>query len=599
MVAQQADITADPQNDSYTVPTSGVFRQVGTWRVQTVNNDGDISSEARFIVRDPANANADLSVTKFGPIKAAAGSNITYTVIVKNQGPDDAQSVVLSDPTPADTIFVSQTQVSGPAFTCNDPGTCTIDTLAANDSATFSITYSVAGGTPEDTVISNTASVSSATNELFQPDNSATFETTVTSASTTCTLTCPASFTVDNDPDQCTAIVTYSPATASGSCGSSPDSDVSCNPPSGSTFPVGATVVSCSTQSGGSCSFTVTVHDTRPPVQPTINCPGNVSVGEDSPDSGEATVNYAPPTTTGNCVTTDCEPPSGSRFPVGTTTVHCTATDSANNTVSCSFTVSVSSGSGCTIICPGDVTQSAPSGQCSAVVSYPSPTTTGNCGTVTCNPPSGSTFQSGSTTVTCSSSEGPSCEFIVTVLAPAPPTITACASNKSVPTDANCEGVIPNLIPEVVTTGCNVITTQSPAAGSVVSAGIYTVTITAENSAGFATCTATVRVDNQAPVIACPANVSVTAALGQTSTVVSYSTPVATDNCSTVVVTCLPPSGSAFSLGVTTVTCTATDGSSNQSSCTFKVAVSGTLWPAQTASSGMAPITPTKAAMSF
>src|SRR5439155_903739 len=138
-------------------------------------------------------------------------------------------------------------------------------------------------------------------------------------------------------------------------------------------------------------------------VQPTITCPGNVTVGEDSPDSGEATVNYTSPATTGNCVTTVCNPPSGSRFVVGTTTVNCTATDSSNNTVSCSFTVTVTSGAACTLTCPGDVTQTASSGQCSATVTYSAPTTSGNCGTVTCSPASGSTFVVGTTPVTCSS----------------------------------------------------------------------------------------------------------------------------------------------------------------------------------------------------
>jgi hypothetical protein len=36
-----------------------------------------------------------------------------------------------------------------------------------------------------------------------------------------------------------------------------------------------------------------------------------------------------------------CSPPSGSSFPLGTTTVSCTAIDGAGNTASCSFTVTV------------------------------------------------------------------------------------------------------------------------------------------------------------------------------------------------------------------------------------------------------------------
>jgi len=127
----------------------------------------------------------------------------------------------------------------------------------------------------------------------------------------------------------------------------------------------------------------------------------------------------------------------------------------------------------------------------------------------------------------------------------------------------------------VVATGCGVTISQSPAAGSVVPAGIYTVTITAENSAGQATCTATVKVDNTPPVITCPANVVVYLPLNSTATsmVVTYPAVTATDNCSTPTVTSTPASGSVFPVGSTTVTGTATDEANNTSTCTFTVTV--------------------------
>src|SRR5678815_3263159 len=51
-------------------------------------------------------------------------------------------------------------------------------------------------------------------------------------------------------------------------------------------------------------------------------------------------------TTNDNCpgTTVVCAPPSGSCFPVGVTTVTCTATDQAGNTATCSFTVTVFNG---------------------------------------------------------------------------------------------------------------------------------------------------------------------------------------------------------------------------------------------------------------
>ncbi len=105
------------------------------------------------------------------------------------------------------------------------------------------------------------------------------------------------------------------------------------------------------------------------------------------------------------------------------------------------------------------------------------------------------------------------------------------------------------------------------------------VTLTVIDSKGASSqCTAIVTVnDTQPPAIACPANIGATAAVGQPSTIVAFSAPAVSDNCSVTSVSCSPPSGSVFPIGRTTVTCIATDPSSNQSACAFTVAVSGTL----------------------
>jgi len=172
-----------------------------------------------------------------------------------------------------------------------------------------------------------------------------------------CTLTCPANITVSNAANQCGAVVNYPAPTTSGTCGT-----VTCSPPSGSFFPVGATTVNCSEQvstptggagpaivTGASCSFTVTVNDTQPP---TITCPANVV----SPAPGPVAFS---PTASDNCpgVKTTCTPPSGSTFNAGTTNVTCTATDTAGNTATCGFTVTVGN-QGAFDICLEDDTDS-------------------------------------------------------------------------------------------------------------------------------------------------------------------------------------------------------------------------------------------------
>jgi len=93
---------------------------------------------------------------------------------------------------------------------------------------------------------------------------------------------------------------------------------------------------------GPTCTFTVTVNDTQPPV---ITCPANITAATPTVNSPCTVVNFTT-TASDNCpgVTVVCNPPSGSCFPVGVTTVTCTATDAHSNTATCSFTISVFNG---------------------------------------------------------------------------------------------------------------------------------------------------------------------------------------------------------------------------------------------------------------
>ena len=83
----------------------------------------------------------------------------------------------------------------------------------------------------------------------------------------------------------------------------------------------------------------------------TVTCPSNITVSND-PNQCGAVVNYPPPITLGTCGTVTCSPASGSFFPVGTTTVTCTASAGP----SCSFTITVVDTQPPTITCPANVT---------------------------------------------------------------------------------------------------------------------------------------------------------------------------------------------------------------------------------------------------
>ncbi|MDW8309910.1 MAG: HYR domain-containing protein, partial [Verrucomicrobiales bacterium] len=71
-----------------------------------------------------------------------------------------------------------------------------------------------------------------------------------------------------------------------------------------------------------------------------IACPDDILVRTEDPSG--AVVTFAA-VAEGGCppITVDCKPPSGTKFPVGTTVVTCTATDARGNTATCSFRVLV------------------------------------------------------------------------------------------------------------------------------------------------------------------------------------------------------------------------------------------------------------------
>lgn len=75
-----------------------------------------------------------------------------------------------------------------------------------------------------------------------------------------CQITCPADQVISTDPGRCDAVFNYT-VTASGIC----CGDLTGDPPSGATFPLGSTQVRVTAPSGASCSFAVTVVGCQPP----------------------------------------------------------------------------------------------------------------------------------------------------------------------------------------------------------------------------------------------------------------------------------------------------------------------------------------------
>ena len=313
------------------------------------------------------------------------------------------------------------------------------------------------------------------------------------------------------------AVVSYTPPTAVDEARDRVAPAVSCDHPSGSTFPIGATTVTCTATDADdtprtvSKTFTVTVKDATLVLK---DLPANSTANATSPAG--AVVTYTTPAATnleGNPVpaTIACSPASGTTFPIGTTTVTCSAsaTGYTNSPVSASFTVTVNDTDLSLSGMPADITTAA-TGPAGAVVSYTPPTAVDEAGdspaaAVSCDHASGATFPIGATTVTCTATDADD----------APGTISAT----------------------------------------------FTVTVK----------------DTDLALTGMPADIT-TAATDSTGAAVSYTPPTAVDEAGdspAATVSCDHASGSTFPVGATTVTCTATDADDTNSpaSASFTVTV--------------------------
>jgi uncharacterized repeat protein (TIGR01451 family) len=123
-----------------------------------------------------APSRADLSVTKMdSPDPVSALSSLTYTMIVTNNGPQEATGVTLTDTLPED---LGSTSIAPTQGSCEEAGgtvSCDLGALPAGASATVTI---VAAPQSEG-VIENTVSVTANEVDADTLNNSATAGTTV------------------------------------------------------------------------------------------------------------------------------------------------------------------------------------------------------------------------------------------------------------------------------------------------------------------------------------------------------------------------------------------------------------------------------------
>ena len=416
------------------------------------------------------NLNNDATSSGLNTITAGGSTTITYQLVGNNAPSGDPSGCDATSAKPVTVTITKPAAVSGPSslqFTgCGNPNRVQI-TFSSNTPGTYSITHAISGGvsgsvfnnnadfslivnaviptntaptlnlsldlTAEATsasgaVVNYTVTASDAEDGALSPSCSpasgSTFSIGVTQVNCSVTdsggLTTSGMFNVTvQDTTAPTLNLSNVTAEATGPLGAlvtynASASDIvdgavtpSCSPSSGSTFALGTTTVNCSaTDAAGnssSASFSVSVVDTTPPV---VTVPGNITAEATGPSGAAVSFSASASDIVDGAITPSCSPASGSIFPLGTTTITCSATDSHSNTGSANFTVKIQDTTAPTLTLPSNMTVPATS-PAGAVVTFSASATDIVDGSVTvnCSPASGSTFAPGTTTVSCSATD--------------------------------------------------------------------------------------------------------------------------------------------------------------------------------------------------
>jgi HYR domain-containing protein len=380
------------------------------------------------------------------------------------------------------------------------------------------------------------------------------------------------------------AAVTY--AASSVDAEDNPDPTPVCSPVSGSTFHLGTTTVTCSVRDTGglsaSGSFTVLVADTTAPA---LGLPGHLTAEATGASGASVSFTTSASDTVDGSVLVNCDRASGDTFPLGTTTVTCSAADAAGNSRTGSFTISIADTTAPALGLPGNLTAEA-TGAGGASVSFTTSASDAVDGTVAvnCDRASADTFPFGTTTVTCSAADAAgnstSGSFTITVTDTTGPALglpghltaeATGAGGASVSFTTSASDAVDGIVP----------VTCDRASGDTFALGTTTVTCSAADATGNSTSSSFMIsiADTTAPALGLPGNLTGEASsAGGASVAFTTSASDAVDG--SVPVNCDHASGDTFPLGRTTVTCWAADGAGNLTTGWFYVSVGDSTAPA-------------------
>lgn len=339
-----------------------------------------------------------------------------------------------------------------------------------------------------------------------------------------------------------------------------------CTPASGSFFPIGTTTVHCAARDGAkqtSGTFPVVVVDEA---APHLELPADITARTAKSDG--LIVTYV--ATASDAVEGDgivrCTPLSGSRFPVGRTTVDCRAVDSQGNRANGSFLVTVEKAERGDLVVPNHMTIEATSAS-GAVVRF---TASAGGAAVSCSPRSASQLPLGDTVVSCHTRKE-SRTFRVTVVDTTPPDLVLPEKVSAFATSRLGAAVTYTVTARDAVDGA-IVPSCTPSSGATFAVGRAVVRCSARDSHGNARHVSFgVQVLDGAPTLELPATVTAAAVDARGASVpLHFAARDAVDG--TIAAPCAPAKP-IFPIGSTKVTCSAKDSAGNVVSDSLVVVV--------------------------
>jgi uncharacterized repeat protein (TIGR01451 family) len=589
-VLQRFNVTDNSQQFNYSLPGAvtqsigGVtVNDVGNWVVSLIDRDANIHERVPISVQKSnllIDRFADLQVMKFlipTPDPPDIGVDVTFQLVIFNAGPNPATNIVLTDVTLPNTTFRSFARnifVASNGSSGSDFGSAFADSMLFDTNVIRFVKD------PRSSEFSNLS---------FAGDTPLTFNCLAPSVGSAGSTTCTANGELAVGETAAFTVIYRVNANVANGIDLTDDRS--------------ATIASDTQDqiaTSNAQAVTITTYNANPPAC-VFTCPDNVTVGTNTTDAQGhpgALVTFGPEAA-GNCGTgITSSTPSGSFFPVGSTSV----TSTTGSGASCAFVVTVVNTPQPAISCAADQSAAAPSGQSEVAVTVPTPTFTGSF--VQNQEPAALTssrsdqrdvsdpYAIGTTTITWTVTDQygtrKSCDQKVTVTSADAPTIS-CPSNRTFTANAgDCQKTLTAAdIGTPTTGGLNVTLSSSRSDGAALldayPAGQTAITWTVTNALGSASCTQVISIattgDSTPPTLTIPGDINLNSSDCSVLLDDELGVATATDNCTPAVnitrtglpqIACPIPGNPLrtcdsfyFPTGTTDITYTATDAAGN------------------------------------